>query len=83
MRAHYQTEKGKISHRNHISRYAVKYPQKIYAVNLLNRAVKSGEVERGDCEICGETQVEGHHGDYNKPLEVRWLCPRHHRWVHR
>ena len=39
-------------------------------------------LERKPCEVCGETKVEAHHDDYTKPLEVRWLCKRHHAEVH-
>lgn len=33
------------------------------------------------CEQQGpecDGQIEGHHIDYERPLEVRWLCKRHH-----
>lgn len=25
---------------------------------------------------------QAHHDDYSKPLEVRWLCPSHHKLHH-
>jgi hypothetical protein len=34
------------------------------------------------CEICGK-KAEAHHDDYGKPLEVRWLCFKHHREWHK
>lgn len=49
-------------------------PQK-RAHNILNRAVKKGEIVPQACEECGSTtNVDGHHDDYSKPLEVHWLC---------
>ena len=58
--------------------------------NLLEVAIKSGVLVRVlVCEQCGEsgqmrdgrTKVQAHHDDYNKPLDVRWLCqPCHHEW---
>ncbi len=34
------------------------------------------------CEKCGSREVEMHHDDYSKPLEVRWLCRPHHLAYH-
>lgn len=36
------------------------------------------------CEVeeCFELG-ERHHDDYNKPLEIRWLCRKHHKELHR
>jgi hypothetical protein len=35
------------------------------------------------CEVCGALPTHAHHDDYSRPLEVRWLCPLHHRQEHR
>jgi len=46
-------------------------------------ALKTGKLVRGCCAVCGTTEkVEGHHTDYNKPLEVIWLCRPHHIEAH-
>ena len=49
---------------------------------ILNKAVKSNEIIRGVCAKCGESKVEGHHFDYSKPLDVIWLCIKHHHRLH-
>ena len=61
-----------------------------YVHNLLEQAVEDGVVVRRECcEDCGasgrmrdgRTIVQAHHNDYNKPLDVRWLCQKcHHAW---
>lgn len=54
-------------------------PEKRAAHIALNNAVRAGRVVKGPCEVCDSTgRVHGHHDDYTKPLEVRWLCPAHH-----
>ncbi len=49
---------------------------------LVRRAVRDGTLKRGRCVECGAFTVEAHHADYAKPLEVLWLCRRHHRALH-
>jgi hypothetical protein len=52
------------------------------AHGLVEYALLCGRLTRKPCEICGEARVDGHHEDYSRPLEVRWLCKLHHRQVH-
>lgn len=51
-----------------------------------NRAVNTGRLKRPErCEECGSksSRLHKHHDDYNKPLEVEWLCPPCHGRRHR
>ena len=58
--------------------------QKSRAQNKVYRALKSGELVKGACEVCCTKEgIHGHHDDYTKPLKVRWLCPLHHTATHR
>jgi len=49
---------------------------------IVAQAIKDG-LKRGPCESCGSTSfIEAHHDNYNKPLEIRWLCRSHHAKLH-
>ncbi|MDR3173790.1 MAG: hypothetical protein LBU19_06040 [Treponema sp.] len=61
----------------------LKYPEKATAVKILGDAVRSGKIIRRPCEICGNQKSEGHHRDYTKPLDVIWLCRKHHIEIHK
>lgn len=84
-RAEYaSTDAGRAAQRRAKDRYADRNPEKRAAHNMLNNAVRDGRVIKGPCEECGSTDgVHGHHDDYAKPLEVRWLCPKHHAELHK
>lgn len=53
------------------------------ARNKVKDAIKRGIIKRQPCEVCKEEKTDAHHDDYSKPLEVRFLCKRHHAEVHR
>lgn len=50
---------------------------------LVQYAVRSKKLAKQPCEICGNKKVDAHHDDYTKPLEVRWLCKKHHSEHHK
>jgi hypothetical protein len=61
--------------------------KKLKARWKLNGELKTGKAKKKPCEVCGKEKVEAHHPNYSKPLEVVWLCHKHHRvledrWVY-
>ena len=65
------------------ARYQQKYPEKARAKRVVREALRSGKLVKGPCTVCGTTaNIHGHHADYSRPLDVTWLCGRHHREVH-
>lgn len=75
---------GSLERKNAKKRARRKNPDECHierARDVVKRAVKSGKLIRQPCEVCGELKAEAHHDDYRKPLDVRWLCQRHHRAV--
>jgi hypothetical protein len=67
-----------------ISRWRAQNPDKKRAHDRVAKALRTGTLVRPErCEICGTAaRVHGHHEDYAKPLEVRWLCPGCHGAAH-
>ena len=62
--------------------YRAKYPERDKARNAVNNAIRDGKLVKGVCGVCGDSRTHGHHDDYSKPLNVRWLCDLHHKEVH-
>ena len=55
---------------------------RVKARSDLNHAIGQGKLKRLPCESCGEEKSEGHHHDYEEPLDVKWLCKRCHHVEH-
>lgn len=56
--------------------------KKANARSYANTYITRGVIKKLPCEICGKF-AQMHHEDYNKPLEVKWLCRDHHLKLHR
>ena len=56
--------------------------KKAVARAYLGVYLRRGKVVKSGCAICGDLKVEAHHEDYDKPLEVIWLCRKHHTELH-
>lgn len=58
-----------------------KYPERVRARKLLQKAVEKGIIKRGPCEVCGKPNGQAHHDSYEmgKELQVGWFCALHHR----
>ena len=52
------------------------------AENLSYMAFKNGLIKQNICQICGEIKTEMHHPDYILPLNVIWVCKKHHVFFH-
>jgi transcription elongation factor Elf1 len=58
-----------------------KFAEKRSARSKTFHAIKNGTIQVLPCLICGE-KAEAHHHDYSRPLDVMWLCSKHHREAH-
>lgn len=74
-------EERRIQSRNYYKKIDHK---KIKARGLLNHKIRSKQIIRPElCEDCMQkTELHGHHHDYDKPLEVKWLCSSCHAKEH-
>mgnify|MGYP001608542312 CR=1 FL=1 len=78
-----KTPEGKATLERAKVKWDATHPIEIKAQNKVRSAVKAGKLQKLPCEVCGAIKTHGHHDDYSKPLEVRWLCQKHHFELHR
>lgn len=60
--------------------------EKHNARQYIGRLVRSGKLQRGPCEVCGNPEVQAHHYrgyDRENRKYVKWLCITHHREAHK
>ena len=83
-KAYTQTPRGRAAARRASQKNAQLKPWTKAATTILNNAVRDGRIVKLPCEVCGSRiRVHGHHDDYTKPLDVKWLCPKHHSEHHK
>lgn len=62
--------------------YRARHPDRKTAHQSVQTAIRNGTLVKSVCVVCGNPKTHGHHDDYTKPLEVKWLCHAHHMELH-
>lgn len=80
----YDRARGNRQSADYLREYRKRYPKKYRAHSSVSKAIRDGKLERQlKCEECAsDFHVEAHHDDYDKPLDVRWLCAACHKQWH-
>lgn len=73
-----KTERRKAKRLEYQRTMRERYPGKYRARSKVANALRDGRIIKRPCEVCGVENVEAHHTDYRKPLDVQWLCREHH-----
>lgn len=71
--------RGRLKYR----RFKLDHPDRYAAKVALKREVKARRIISLPCWECGGLKTEAHHPVYSLPLDVVWLCRKHHRQLHR
>ena len=64
-----------------VAEYVERFPNRKKANTAVGNAVRDGRIKKQPCWACGEKAV-AHHPDYDRPLDVVWLCQAHHKQTH-
>lgn len=79
-----QSENGRIMAKKSSANFTKNNPVAKKCQTAVRSAIRDGRLVKAACEVCGSTsKIHGHHNDYSKPLDVRWLCPKHHAEWHK
>lgn len=81
-RKYLATEKGKEAKTRAQKLYRERHKKKVTAHGQVNYAIKMGRLNKLPCQFCGEAKSQAHHADYDRPLDVIWLCDIHHKQAH-
>lgn len=84
--AYAKTDAGRASAAKSKEKWARNNAIKRGANTIVGNAVRDGKLEKQYfCSVCSidNVRIHGHHDDYAKPLEVRWLCSQCHDSWHK
>lgn len=73
-----KTSKGRLYNTEKVKRYRISNPEKTIARSIAKKYLSPKVCEIKSCFENGER----HHEDYKNPLEVRFLCRKHHMEHH-
>ena len=80
-REYQKSPMGKMAHASANKAYRQRNKKKLAAHNAVAKAILRKGLEPLPCLVCGE-KAQAHHPDYDRPLDVVWLCETHHKEVH-
>lgn len=79
----YDRKRGNRCTAEYQRQYRKRFPKKTSARRKIAYRIRNGSLNPKPCEVCGTMEfIHAHHDDYDKPLEVRWLCAAHHHQWH-
>ena len=84
MREYNKTKSGKKVRDESRRKNEKKFPEKSRARAILNFKLQTGHIKKPkNCSRCKKPkEIQAHHEDYSKPLEVKWYCRQCHMRVH-
>lgn len=80
-----RSERGKEVNKRLTRESREKFPKRYKARNTINNMLARGLIVKPSyCSCCGkDCNPHGHHDDYDKPTDVRWLCSTCHSDWHK
>lgn len=77
------TPKRRQSATEHSKRWRAEDKRRAACHSAVARALRSGAITKSPCVSCGNEKSVAHHDDYDKPLQVTWLCQPCHVDLHK
>jgi hypothetical protein len=67
-------------------KWSEKNTKKVWVTRAVNNSIRDGKLSKSShCQNCDKSdcRIEGHHDDYDRPLDVSWFCSACHRGWHK